>query len=100
MTIEMKSVPSISVSYASNGNSTKANTLGMRPMQERAYERRGEQYLLIKSPPPSGKSRALMFIAPDKLANQGLKQGIIVVPEKSIGAGFHDEPLAKFGFWF
>ena len=26
-------------------------------MQERAYERRGEQYLLIKSPPASGKSR-------------------------------------------
>ena len=54
----------------------------MRPMQERAYEKRGEQYLLIKSPPASGKSRALMFIALDKLQNQGLKQAIIVVPEK------------------
>ena len=92
-------VPSVSVSYARNGSSTKANALGMRPMQERAYERRGEQYLLIKSPPASGKSRALMFIALDKLANQGLKQAIIVVPEKSIGASFHDEPLTKFGFW-
>nr|WP_249808368.1 DEAD/DEAH box helicase [Bradyrhizobium sp. 177] len=71
----------------------------MRPMQERAYERRGEQYLLIKSPPASGKSRALMFIALDKLTNQGLKQAIIVVPEKSIGASFHDEPLTKYGFW-
>jgi hypothetical protein len=40
----------------------------MRPMQERAYEKRGEQYLLIKSPPASGKSRALMFVALDKLA--------------------------------
>ncbi|WP_456679625.1 MULTISPECIES: DEAD/DEAH box helicase [unclassified Bradyrhizobium] len=70
----------------------------MRPMQERAYDRRGEQYLLIKSPPASGKSRALMFIALDKLANQGLKQAIIVVPEKSIGASFHDEPLTKYGF--
>nr|WP_210311959.1 DEAD/DEAH box helicase [Afipia massiliensis] len=70
----------------------------MRPMQERAYERRGEQYLLIKSPPASGKSRALMFIALDKLANQGLEQAIIVVPEKSIGASFHDEPLTKYGF--
>src|SRR2546421_8572216 len=99
MTTEMKSVPSISVSYASNGSSTKANALGMRPMQERAYERRGEQYLLIKSPPASGKSRALMFIALDKLHNQGLKQAIIVVPEKSIGASFNDEPLTKFGFW-
>lgn len=92
-------VPSISVSYARNGSSTKANALGMRPMQERAYERRGEQYLLIKSPPASGKSRALMFIALDKLHNQGLKQAIIVVPEKSIGASFNDEPLSKFGFW-
>ena len=82
MTIEMKSVPSVSVSYARNGNSTKANALGMRPMQERAYEKRGEQYLLIKSPPASGKSRALMFIALDKLQNQGIKQAIIVVPEK------------------
>src|SRR6267154_56945 len=99
MTIEAKSVPSISVSYARNGNSTKANALGMRPMQERAYERRGEQYLLIKSPPSSGKSRALMFIALDKLHNQGLKQAIIVVPEKTIGASFNDEPLTKFGFW-
>ena len=98
MTDEKKSIPSISVSYAHNGNSTKINALGMRPMQERAYEKRGEQYLLIKSPPASGKSRALMFIALDKLANQGLKQAIIVVPEKTIGASFNDEPLTKFGF--
>jgi len=96
---DRKSVPSISVSYARNGKATKANLLGMRPMQERAYERRGEQYLLIKSPPASGKSRALMFIALDKLQNQGLKQAIIVVPERSIGASFHDEPLTKYGFW-
>ena len=32
-----------------------ANALGMRPMQERAYASRGEQYLLIKSPPASAK---------------------------------------------
>ena len=95
----VSTVPSVSVSYARNGSSTKANALGMRPMQERAYERRGEQYLLIKSPPASGKSRALMFIALDKLANQGLKQAIIVVPEKAIGGSFHDEPLTQFGFW-
>jgi superfamily II DNA or RNA helicase len=99
MTDKKTSVPSVSVSYARNGNSTKANALGMRPMQERAYEKRGEQYLLIKSPPASGKSRALMFIALDKLHNQGLKQAIIVVPEKSIGASFNDEPLTRFGFW-
>jgi len=90
--------PSVSVSYAATGSSTKANALGMRPMQERAHEKRGEQYLLIKSPPASGKSRALMFIALDKLHNQGLKQAIIVVPEKTIGASFNDEPLTKYGF--
>ncbi|KAB2541167.1 DEAD/DEAH box helicase [Salipiger aestuarii] len=94
-----KNVPSVSVNYAQNGNSTKSNELGMRAMQERAYEKRGEQYLLIKSPPASGKSRALMFIALDKLHNQRLKQAIVVVPEKSIGSSFADEPLSKFGFW-
>jgi superfamily II DNA or RNA helicase len=94
-----KPIPSVSVSYASNGSSTKANEFGMRAMQERAYEQRGEQYLLIKSPPASGKSRALMFIALDKLHNQKLKQAIIVVPEKSIGSSFNDEPLKKYGFW-
>ena len=94
-----KPVPSVSVSYAQNGASIKSNELGMRPMQERAYGRRGEQYLLIKSPPASGKSRALMFIALDKLHNQGLKQAIVVVPEKVIGASFSDELLSRFGFW-
>jgi len=94
-----KPVPSVSVTYSCNGSSKQANELGMRPMQERAYEKRGEQYLLIKSPPASGKSRALMFVALDKLHNQGVKQAIIVVPEKSIGASFHNEPLSQFGFW-
>ena len=92
-------IPSVSVTYAQDGTSTRSNALGMRPMQERAYQRRGEPYLLIKSPPASGKSRALMFIALDKLANQGCKQAIIVVPEKAIGASFHNEPLRQFGFW-
>ena len=96
---EHKAIPHVSVNYACNGSSKKTNELGMRAMQERAYEKRGEQYLLIKSPPASGKSRALMFIALDKLHNQGLKQAIIVVPEKSIGSSFHDEPLSQFGFW-
>src|SRR5450631_113195 len=99
MTNKLKSVPSVSLSCAGSGRSAKANALGMRPMQERVYQKRGEQYLLIKSPPASGKSRALMFIALDKLHNQGVKQAVIVVPEKSIGASFHDEPLTQFGFW-
>ena len=91
-------VPSVSISTARTGASSKANALGMRSMQERAYAKRGEQYLLIKSPPASGKSRALMFIALDKLNNQGLKQAIVVVPERSIGSSFADEPLTQFGF--
>ena len=96
----IKTVPSVSVSYSTNGSSTKPNELGMRVMQERAYEKRGEQYLLIKSPPASGKSRALMFIALDKLNNQGVKKALIVVPERSIGASFNDEPLTKYGFYW
>lgn len=92
-------VPAVSITTARTGGSTKANELGMRPMQERAFARRGEQYLLIKSPPASGKSRALMFIALDKLTNQGLKQAVIVVPERSIGGSFADENLTESGFW-
>jgi len=92
------SLPSVSISTARTGASAKANVLGMRAMQERAYARRGEQYLLIKSPPASGKSRALMFIALDKLNNQGLLQAIVVVPERSIGSSFADEPLSQHGF--
>ena len=66
-------IPSVSVNYAGDGHSTRPNELDMRQMQEQAYQKRGEQYLLIKSPPASGKSRALMFIALDKLENQGLQ---------------------------
>ena len=97
--ITTQSVPSVSVQYAQAGSSTRANELGMRPMQERAFEKRGEQYLLIKSPPASGKSRALMFIALDKLHNQGIRQAVVAVPEKAIGASFHDEPLSEHGFF-
>ena len=93
-------VPSVSITTAHTGASSKANEFGMRTMQERAYSKRGEQYLLIKSPPASGKSRALMFIALDKLHNQGLQQAIVVVPERSIGGSFADEPLSKFGFYW
>ncbi|MGY2161794.1 DEAD/DEAH box helicase family protein [Pseudomonas tolaasii] len=93
-------VPSVSIATAHTGASSKANELGMRTMQERAYTKRGEQYLLIKSPPASGKSRALMFIALDKLNNQGLQQAIVVVPERSIGGSFADEPLSQHGFYW
>jgi hypothetical protein len=97
MTTE-RAIPSVTVTYGRTGASTKANEMGMRVMQERAYERRGEQYLLIKSPPASGKSRALMFIALHKLHNGDVKQAIIVVPERSIGSSFNDEQLTQHGF--
>lgn len=67
-------------------------------MQARAYEKRKSQYLLIKAPPASGKSRALMFIALDKLRKQGLKKVIVAVPEKTIGASFKNTNLKDFGF--
>lgn len=91
--------PSVSLQYGQTGASTRMDEKGMRPMQQRAYHQRGEQYLLIKSPPASGKSRALMFIALDKLNNQGRKQAIIAVPERSIGGSFADADLAKHGFF-
>ena len=94
------SIPSVSVTYTCSGNSTGSNELGMRPMQERAWEKRGEQYLLIKSPPASGKSRALMFIALGQAAQPGHPaKSIVVVPERTIGASFDDAPLSEFGFW-
>ena len=93
-------VPSVSLATQRSGASSKTNSLGMRPMQERAYAKRGEPYLLIKSPPASGKSRALMFIALDKLHNQELKQAIIVVPERAIGGSFGNEPLSQSGFYW
>lgn len=92
-------VPSVSIATARTGASSKVDAYGMRPMQARAFAKRGEQYLLIKSPPASGKSRALMFIALDKIQKQGLKQAIIVVPERSIGGSFADEKLVQHGFW-
>ena len=90
--------PTLKVSYAQTGASASTNSLGMRPMQERAYVMRGEQFLLIKSPPASGKSRALMFIALDKVWVQGLRKALILVPERSIGASFQSTPLREHGF--
>lgn len=89
----------IDVTYAQTGESTSTNEMGMRAMQARAYEAKGNQYLLIKAPPASGKSRALMFIALDKIHNQGVKKAIVAVPERSIGGSFSPEPLSKHGFF-
>lgn len=89
----------VEVTYNQTGKSKKTNALGMREMQERAYAANSAQYLLIKAPPASGKSRALMFIALEKLQNQGIKKAIVAVPEKSIGASFGTTELKKFGFF-
>lgn len=89
----------IEVSYNQTGSSKKTNEMGMREMQQKAYSANSAQYLLIKAPPASGKSRALMFIALEKLHHQGLKKVIVAVPEKSIGASFASMELSKYGFF-
>lgn len=89
----------VNVTYQQTGKSKKTNQFGMREMQEKAYAGRSAQYLLLKAPPASGKSRALMFIALDKLENQGIKKVIVAVPEKSIGASFGTTELKKHGFF-
>lgn len=89
----------IEVTYNQTGGSKKTNEMGMREMQQKAYSANSAQYLLIKAPPASGKSRALMFIALEKLHHQGIKKVIVAVPEKSIGASFASTELAKYGFF-
>lgn len=74
------------------------NDFGMRPMQARVYENKDKQYLLVKAPPASGKSRALMYVALDKMRHQGLKKTIIAVPETAIGASFKTTDLTSGGF--
>ena len=87
------------ITYAQTGASVSSDNLGMRPMQRKVYERRNEQYILLKSPPASGKSRAFMYIALDKMAYQGIKKVIIAVPEKTIAASFRPTDLRTGGFF-
>ena len=89
----------VHVNYAQTGLSSKINNMGMREMQEKAFSARDAQYLLLKAPPASGKSRALMFIALDKLHKQGLKKVIVAVPERSIGSSFASTNLMVDGFF-
>ncbi|MGH7197068.1 MAG: DEAD/DEAH box helicase [Candidatus Saccharimonadales bacterium] len=89
----------IDVKYDKTGASTKTDEMGMREMQRRAFEKRSSNHLLIKAPPASGKSRALMYIGLDKLMNQGKKKVIVAVPEKSIGSSFSNVPLSEGGFF-
>ncbi|MBP1325050.1 superfamily II DNA or RNA helicase [Leucobacter exalbidus] len=89
----------VDVTYSQTGASVHTDALGMREMQQRVFEKRDAQHLLVKAPPASGKSRALMFVALDKLYNQGRKKVIVAVPERSIGASFATTPLTKNGFF-
>ncbi|MFU0495771.1 DEAD/DEAH box helicase [Pseudomonas syringae pv. actinidiae] len=89
----------LKVEYARTGKSANINEMGMREMQARAFESRNSQYLLLKAPPASGKSRALMFLGLDKLVNQGLRKVVVAVPEMSIGASFRDTALTEHGFF-
>ena len=85
--------------YAADGSSKQTDALGMRTMQRRVWDEREAPYILIKSPPASGKSRAAMYVGLDKVANQGLRKVVVAVPERSIGGSFRDTPLKAGGFF-
>src|SRR4051812_22490470 len=89
----------VEVQYARTGASIGTDALGMREMQAKAYAARDRQYLLLKAPPASGKSRALMFVALDKLFNQGLRKVIVSVPERAIASSFESTRLTDAGFF-
>lgn len=89
----------IDVEYQSTGKSLDIDNLGMREMQRKVYQKKNEKYILIKAPPASGKSRALMFIGLDKIYNQNLKKVIVSVPERTIGKSFRKTELKKNGFF-
>ena len=84
--------------YQQTGNSITTNEMGMREMQKRVYEKYSSQYLLLKAPPASGKSRALMFVALEKLRNKLVNKVIVAVPERSIGKSFSSTNLKENGF--
>ena len=91
-------VQMVNVDYGQTGTSKATNALGQRPMQARAFAARGAQFLLLKAPPAAGKSRALMYIALDKMNHQGLAKTIVCVPETSIGGSFRTTDLKSYGF--
>ena len=89
----------VEIKYAQTGKSSSTDELGMREMQAMVFAQRSRQYLLVKAPPASGKSRAMMFVALDKLEHQGIRKVIVAVPEKSIGRSFNDTKLTANGFF-
>ncbi|WP_417812509.1 DEAD/DEAH box helicase [Thalassospira alkalitolerans] len=89
-------VEMVNVNYGRSNSTT--NKLGQRPMQARTYAARASQFILLKAPPAAGKSRALMFVALDKLRHQGLEKTVVCVPETSIGGSFRSTDLTRYGF--
>lgn len=89
---------SITLNYDGTGASKATDSLGMRAMQARVWDKRDAQHLLVKSPPASGKSRAAMFVGLEKLRTNAVDRVVIAVPERSIGASFRDTGLAAGGF--
>lgn len=98
MTSQKQPINIVDIDYNQTGESVRTDTMGMREMQHRVYEQRASQYLLVKAPPASGKSRALMFVGLDKLFNQSRRKVIVSVPERSIGASFETTDLKSHGF--
>lgn len=88
----------ITAEYQHTGESVKVNSLGMRQMQERVYEKYDAQYILLKAPPASGKSRALMYVALEKLKQGLISKVIVAVPERSIAKSFASADLSDGGF--
>ncbi len=84
--------------YERNRASVTTDNLGMREMQRRVYEKSSAQYLLVKAPPASGKSRALMFVALEKLKNHQVNKVIVAVPDRSIAKSFAPTDLMTHGF--
>lgn len=84
--------------YENNGSSVSTNTLGMREMQKRVYEKSVLQYILLKAPPASGKSRALMYVGLEKLKQNLVSKIIVAVPERSIAKSFANTDLISNGF--
>ena len=87
------SIDAISIDYARTGLSTSTDIQGMRPMQARVYAQRDQRFLLVKAPPASGKSRALMFVALYKLHQRQVHHVVVAVPERSIGGSFRTTKL-------
>ena len=95
----MSGLADTTLRYAANGSSKQTDALGMRVMQRRVWDERDAPYILVKSPPASGKSRAAMFVGLDKVRNQELRKVVVAVPERSIGGSFRDTALKAGGFF-